>query len=87
MEFVLVEFFAPWCGYCQVLTPTWERAATVLKGVVTVAALDADAHKSLAQEYGIKGFPTIKVFSPRKPPVDYQGARDVKAIAEFAYRL
>lgn len=36
------------------------------------------------QEYGIKGFPTIKVFAPGKPPADYQGARDVKPIAEFA---
>ncbi|XP_073151140.1 protein disulfide isomerase-like 2-3 [Henckelia pumila] len=81
---VLVEFFAPWCGHCQALTPTWEKAASVLKGVATVAALDADAHKSLAQEYGIRGFPTIKVFVPGKPPVDYQGARDVKPIAEFA---
>lgn len=36
------------------------------------------------QQYGIKGFPTIKVFAPGKPPVDYQGARDVKPIAEFA---
>ncbi|XP_022970765.1 protein disulfide isomerase-like 2-3 [Cucurbita maxima] len=81
---VLVEFFAPWCGHCQALTPVWEKAATVLKGVVTVAALDADAHKSLAQEYGIRGFPTIKVFAPGKSPIDYQGARDVKPIAEFA---
>ncbi|KAK8588557.1 hypothetical protein V6N13_087466 [Hibiscus sabdariffa] len=83
---VLVEFFAPWCGHCQALTPTWEKAANVLKGVATVAALDADAHQSLAQEYGIKGFPTIKVFAPGKPPVDYQGARDVKPIAEFALK-
>uniref|UniRef100_A0A0D9XED3 protein disulfide-isomerase n=1 Tax=Leersia perrieri TaxID=77586 RepID=A0A0D9XED3_9ORYZ len=81
---VLVEFFAPWCGHCQQLTPIWEKAAGVLKGVATVAALDADAHKALAQEYGIRGFPTIKVFVPGKPPVDYQGARDVKPIVEFA---
>ncbi|KAK6142443.1 hypothetical protein DH2020_022791 [Rehmannia glutinosa] len=83
---VLVEFFAPWCGHCQALTPIWEKAANVLKGVATVAALDADAHQSLAQEYGIRGFPTIKVFVPGKPPVDYQGARDVKPIVEFALK-
>ncbi|KAH9793475.1 protein disulfide isomerase-like 2-3 [Citrus sinensis] len=81
---LLVEFYAPWCGHCQALTPIWEKAATVLKGVATVAALDANEHQSLAQEYGIRGFPTIKVFVPGKPPVDYQGARDVKPIAEFA---
>ncbi|KAF6159167.1 hypothetical protein GIB67_032784 [Kingdonia uniflora] len=37
-------------------------------------------------EYGIKGFPTIKVFSPGKPPADYQGAREVKPITEFALK-
>lgn len=81
---VLVEFFAPWCGHCKSLTPTWEKAANVLKGVATVAAVDVETHKSLAQEYGIQGFPTIKAFAPGKPPVDYQGARELKPIAEFA---
>ncbi|CAN0914310.1 Protein disulfide-isomerase like 2-2 [Linum grandiflorum] len=83
---VLVEFYAPWCGHCQALTPAWEKAATVLKGVVTVAALNADEHKSFAQEYGIRGFPSIKVFIPGKPPADYQGAREAKPIVDFAIK-
>eukprot|EP00475_Leptophrys_vorax_P000642 TRINITY_DN10361_c2_g1_i1.p1 TRINITY_DN10361_c2_g1~~TRINITY_DN10361_c2_g1_i1.p1 ORF type:complete len:448 (-),score=40.14 TRINITY_DN10361_c2_g1_i1:43-1386(-) len=84
-DVVLVEFFAPWCGHCKNLAPAWEKAAKALKGVVTVAAVDCDAHPSLAQEYGVQGFPTIKVFSPHlKSAVDYQGQRDAKAIVDFA---
>lgn len=83
---VIVEFFAPWCGHCQALTPTYEKVASVLKGVATVAALDADAHKSLAQEYGIKGFPSLKVFAPGKQPVDYEGPREAKAMSNFVYK-
>ncbi|KAG0631153.1 hypothetical protein M758_1G231400 [Ceratodon purpureus] len=81
---VLVEFYANWCGHCKNLAPAWEKAATSLKGIVTVAAVDADTHKDLAQQYGIQGFPTIKVFGLGKSPVDYQGAREAKPIVEYA---
>jgi protein disulfide-isomerase A6 len=46
---VLVEFFANWCGHCKNLAPQWEKVATALKGIVTVAAVDADTHRDLAQ--------------------------------------
>ncbi|XP_069055019.1 protein disulfide-isomerase A6 isoform X2 [Lepisosteus oculatus] len=81
----LVEFYAPWCGHCQRLTPDWKKAATALKGVVKVGAVDADQHKSLAGQYNIRGFPTIKVFGLNKnKPEDYQGARSSQAIVDSA---
>eukprot|EP00898_Chlorokybus_atmophyticus_P008147 jgi/Chlat1/8333/Chrsp8S08092 len=82
-QVVLVEFYAPWCGHCKNLVPEWEKAAKALRGIVTVAALDADAHKSLSSDYSIQGFPTIKVFTNGKAS-DYTGQRTAKAITDFA---
>ncbi|XP_075717220.1 protein disulfide-isomerase A6 isoform X1 [Rhinoderma darwinii] len=81
----LVEFYAPWCGHCQRLTPDWKKAATALKGIVKIGAIDCDQHKTLAGQYEIRGFPTIKVFGANKnKPEDYQGGRTSEAIVDGA---
>ncbi|XP_071776349.1 protein disulfide-isomerase A6 [Centroberyx gerrardi] len=81
----LVEFYAPWCGHCKNLAPEWKKAATALKGVVKVGAVDADQHRSLGSQYNVKGFPTIKIFGANKnKPEDYQGGRGSQAIVDGA---
>ncbi|XP_077147547.1 protein disulfide-isomerase A6 isoform X1 [Ranitomeya variabilis] len=81
----LVEFYAPWCGHCQRLTPDWKKAATALKGIVKVGAVDCDQHKALGGQYEIRGFPTIKIFGANKnKPDDYQGGRTSEAIVDGA---
>ncbi|GAB5570055.1 dnaJ homolog subfamily C member 10 [Prionailurus iriomotensis] len=81
----LVEFYAPWCGHCQRLTPEWKKVATALKDVVKVGAVDADKHQSLGGQYGVQGFPTIKIFGSNKNrPEDYQGGRTGEAIVDAA---
>ncbi|KAM8847528.1 protein disulfide-isomerase A6 isoform 2-T2 [Synchiropus picturatus] len=81
----LVEFYAPWCGHCQKLTPDWKKAATALKGIVKVGAVNADEHKSLGGQFGVRGFPTIKIFGANKnQPEDYQGGRSSQAIVDGA---
>jgi len=84
-ELWLVEFYAPWCGHCKSLAPEWKKAATALKGIVNVGAVDMDTHQSVGGPYNVQGFPTIKVFAGNKQkPEDYNGARSASAIVDSA---
>lgn len=76
------------CGHCKSLAPEYDRAATVLKGVVKVVAVDATQHESLAQKYQIQGFPTLKIFGvDKRSPSDYQGQRTADAIIAETMKL
>ncbi|ETS84591.1 hypothetical protein PFICI_02616 [Pestalotiopsis fici W106-1] len=83
----VVEFYAPWCGHCQNLKPAYEKAAKNLDGLARVAAVncDEDENKPLCGQFGIQGFPTLKIVRPGKKygkPVveDYNGPRSAKEI-------
>ena len=55
---------------------------------IKVAQVDADQHKELGGQYGVQGFPTIKVFlADKKKPQDYKGARTAVAMAQNAVQL
>eukprot|EP00887_Chlorella_sp_A99_P006680 scaffold3.g6680.t1 len=86
---VLTAFVASWCQHCKALKPEWERAAKVLRGIVAVAAVDADQHRELGQRFGVQGFPTIKLAiadssSDQIKTVDYSGGRSAKELVEWA---
>lgn len=84
-ELWIVMFYAPWCGHCQSFKPEYFKAAKIMTGIVKLGYLDADNHKSLAGEYGIQGFPTVKIFASNKQrPEDYNGPRTVDGLVEAA---
>ncbi|XP_034668017.1 protein disulfide-isomerase A6 homolog [Drosophila subobscura] len=81
----IVEFYAPWCGHCQSLVPEYKKLAKALKGVVKVGSVNADSDNTLSGQFGVRGFPTIKIFgSNKRSPTDFNGQRTAKAIAEAA---
>lgn len=72
------------CGHCKSLAPEWSKAAAATKDTkFKLAKLDATANKEAAQQYEIKGFPTIKFFQGGKFVADYQGGRKESDIVSW----
>ncbi|GLD74910.1 protein disulfide-isomerase-like protein, partial [Lates japonicus] len=90
-KFILVEFYAPWCGHCKQLEPVYAEAAGKLKeeeSEMRLAKVDAIEEKELAEEFDIGGFPTLKLFinGDRKQPVDFTGKRSAEGIIQWMKR-
>jgi thioredoxin 1 len=64
-DLVLADFYADWCGPCQMLDPVVETIAT--ETAATVAKIDIDANQVLATEYGVQGVPTLILFTEGTP--------------------
>jgi thioredoxin 2 len=63
---IVVDFYADWCGPCKIMAPTLDAFASERRGAVLVAKLDTDRNQATAMRYGIRGIPTLIVFSGGK---------------------
>ncbi|KAK4353501.1 hypothetical protein RND71_029019 [Anisodus tanguticus] len=88
-NFIVVEFYAPWCGHCKKLEPEYEKAASSLSShdpPIVLAKIDAsdEANKELAMEYKIQGFPTIKILRDGGKKIQaYNGPREAHGIVAY----
>ncbi len=61
-EPVLVDFWAVWCGPCQMQGPIVEEVAKTMAGKAKVGKLNVDENPRMAQKYGVMSIPTIMIF-------------------------
>jgi thioredoxin 1 len=73
-DVVLVDFYADWCGPCKMLEPTVESLAESTDAAV--AKVDIDRNQQLAQQYQVRGVPTLQLFSDGQAVEQVVGVRD-----------
>ncbi len=59
---ILVDFYATWCGPCQMMAPILEQVNSQLSGKLRVVKIDTEKYPVLASQYGIKALPTLVLF-------------------------
>ena len=82
-DLVMVDFWAVWCGPCQMVAPIVDELATEYTGKVRVMKLNTDENPEIAGRYQIMSIPTILFFKNGQPVEKLVGARPKRQFKEI----
>jgi thioredoxin 2 len=81
---VLVDFWAPWCGPCRTMAPSYAQAARQLEPEFRVVKVDTEQAHDLATRYAIRSIPTLALFRHGREVARQPGALDAPRIVAWA---
>ena len=73
---VLVDFWAPWCGPCQMMGPVIDELAKEMEGKIKMGKVNVDENQEVSAKYEIMSIPALKVFKDGKVIKDFVGAQN-----------
>ena len=84
---VFVKFFAPWCGHCKKLAPTWTQLAEQMKNQLTIAEVNCDEHNSLCRAEDVQGYPMLFYYGDDGVKTEYTGGRKLEQLQTFVEKV
>ncbi len=78
---VLVDFWAPWCGPCQMMGPVLESLAKEYDGRLKVGKVNVDEEQELAGQFEVSGIPMFMIFNRGEMVETFTGAMSARALA------
>ena len=78
----LVDFWAPWCGPCQMMGPVIEELAKEMGDKFKIGKINVDEHPDTASKFGIMSIPAIKIFKGGKVVKEFVGVQGKDALKE-----
>ncbi|MDJ0662211.1 MAG: thioredoxin [Crocosphaera sp.] len=79
---VLVDFYATWCGPCQMMSPILEQVGTQMRNRLQVVKIDTDKYPGIASKYGIQSLPTLVLFKKGQPVEKIEGAMQASQLMQ-----
>jgi thioredoxin len=79
---VLVDFYATWCGPCQMMVPILEQVGARLKDALQVVKIDTEKYPQLASQYQIHALPTLVLFKSGQPVERIEGALSAEQLIQ-----